>query len=49
MRPEDEELTRELSELRRLVNELGALSARVHTAADNAIRALNEGVVPNGH
>lgn len=46
-RHEQEELSRELTELRRLVDQLGALSVRVHTAADNAIRALNEGV-PNG-
>lgn len=47
-RREEEELTRELAELRRLVDELGALSIRVHTAADAAIQALNEGV-PHGH
>lgn len=47
-RQEQEELSRELIELRRLVDQLGALSVRVHAAADKAIRALNEGVV-NGH
>lgn len=45
---ESEELTRELTELRRLVNQLSELSVRVHAAADSAIRALNEGAV-NGH
>lgn len=47
-REEQEELTRELTELRRLVDQLGALSSRVHAAADRAIQALNEGVA-NGH
>jgi hypothetical protein len=47
-RREGDELTRELAELRRLVDQLGALSERVHTAADRAIEALNEGAV-HGH
>ena len=47
-RVEREELTRELSELRHLVDQLGELSTRVHAAADKAIQALNEGAV-SGH
>lgn len=47
-RQEHEELERELTDLRRLVDQLGELSSRVHEAADKAIRALNEGVV-SGH
>lgn len=42
MRHDTEELSRELVELRRLVNQLGELSERVHAAADKAIEALNE-------
>lgn len=47
-RREAEELTRELTELRRLVNQLAELTVRVHTAADKAIEALNERPV-HGH
>lgn len=43
-RHEQEELARELTELRHLVDQLGELSNRVHAAADKAIQALNEGV-----
>lgn len=48
-RREQEELSRELIELRRLVDQLGVLSNRVHQAADKAIQALNEGVANGQH
>lgn len=47
-RHEAAELSRELTELRRLVDQLGELSIRVHAAADKAIEALNERPV-HGH
>lgn len=48
-RQERDELTRELTDLRRLVDQLAELSTRVHQAADKAIEALYEGVPSNGH
>jgi hypothetical protein len=48
-RQEQDELARELRELRRVADQLDVLVTRVHAAADNAIRALNEGVASNGH
>ena len=48
-RAEAEELSRELEDLRRMVEQLGELSSRVHAAADRAIQALNEGTPTSGH